>query len=389
MSDEEVEVSAWTHIGDGNWITVGGATYERLEMEIRHQDVGTWSMTLPDGHQSDAITPGRLVTTRFRDDLRTWVLDPRTATLSEEGETTVTLAGVDALSYLGHEIAWPNPTLPLADQLAEGNYTGPAETVIRTLVTQNLSGRYGLDFDAPASQGRGTTVTSKPRYVNLLEEVLTLAKAGGIGVRFGLATTSSDTRARLQLSFHVPRDRTTRVHLSADEGSLESWELIETAPTATRAIVGGFGEGAGQYLREVATPEGDAAAAEWGGHRVVFVDGPDTFDNTVLDQTGREAITAGLPTTSLTMAAQEPAGTRAFVAFTLGDQVTALPAPDLEIPDVVSAIRIIHEADSGVEVTPIFGSPDEGDPDAVTAEIIRNLRRELQALKINRKRGEV
>lgn len=382
---ESVEVSIWSRLG-AEWALVGGATYDRVEFEQRHQDVGVWSMSLPHGTQSETVKPGRLVTTKYRDELGTWTVAPLTLTQSDDEDLTRTIGGYDALWMLGWALAYPSPNAPLTQQATEGNYSGPAETVIRSLVTDNLTFQTGLTFDAPPSLGRGLGSTSKPRFDNLLQEVLRVAKRGGIGVRFGLVPTTSDTRARLTLGFYEPADRTARVQLSAADGSLASWEHTESPPSATKAIVGGAGTGAGQYLREVTSPASVADAAAWEGHRVVYVDGPETFDNAPLDEAGLNALSEGAATTTLTMEADEPVGTKAFRSFTVGDKVTAIPVPGLRIPDVVQAIRVVHE-DGDPEVSPIFGNPDVGDPDAQTAELIRNLRREVQSVKINRKRG--
>lgn len=387
MTNEAIEVSVWTDLGSGTWGTVGGATYERAELEPRHLDVGVWSMTLPQGTQSQAITPGRLVTTKFRDELLTWAVSPRTVNQNDDGRLSVTLGGFDATWLLGWATAWPSPAAAIGAQAAQGNYSGAAETVIRSVVTENLGTRYGLTFNAPTSLARGGTVRSKPRFDNLLTEVLRLAKRGGLGVRFGLVPTTSNTRAQLTLGFYVPVDRTIRVRLSAADGSLATWELTENAPTLTKAIVGGSGEGAGQYLRVVTTTDSVTQATTWGGHREGFVDGPETFDNTQLDDAGADAIAEGAATTSLAMEAQEPAGTRAFSSFKVGDQVTAIPYPGVSIPDVVQAIRVTHEEAGIPDVTPIFGDPDADDPDAMTSKLIRSLRRDVANLKVNRKRG--
>jgi Siphovirus ReqiPepy6 Gp37-like protein len=382
---DDVEVSVWAPTGS-EWGVVGGITYDRIEFEPRHLDVGVWSMSLPAGSQADALRPGRLVTTRFRDELMTWTISPRTRSVNEDGALEVTIGGFDALSMLGWTTAWPAPAAALTAQPAQGVYTGAAETVIRSLVVENLATRHGLRFVAPSSQSRGTTRTARPAFDNLLELVLRVAQRGGLGVRFGLATTGSSTRAELQLGFYVPQDRTVRVRLDAADGSLSTWELTETAPSATRAIVAGAGSGTSRYMRTVTTPDSNAAANTWGGHREAFIDGPDTFDNPPLDDVGEEALVQGAATTTLTMEAREPAGTKAFSAFTFGDTVTAVPIAGVSIPDVISAIRVTHEEGTPM-VTPMFGDPDVGDPDAQTAALIRALRRDVQAMKINRKRG--
>lgn len=400
-ADEPIEVSVWEPsqpgVAAGTWSLVGGASYTRLEVEPRHADVGVWSMTLPRTStlgapgfsQADAITAPRIVTTLFRGDLRSWVIDPRTVTAADDGHLSVTVGGFDALAVLGWVVAWPAPAAAITAQPAQAVYTGTAAQVIAALVTAEAR-RTGLALDVdppPAPAASDPQVPSRPRFDNALTEVLRVAKRGGIGVRVGLAPTVGATRARLRLSFYTPRDRTVRVRLAAAEGSLSSWELTESAPTATRAVVGGLGEGSGQYLRVVTTPDSVAQAVEWGGHREVFVEGPDTFDDTVLDEAGRDALAEGAATASLTMEAQEPAGTKAFQAFLPGDRVTAVPLPGVEIADVVTAVRVVHETRGVPAVTPIFGDPDPDDPDARAARLIRALRRDVAAMKTTRKRG--
>jgi hypothetical protein len=130
-----------------------------------------------------------------------------------------------------------------------------------------------------------------------------------------------------------------------------------------------------------------ADADLWGGHREVFVDGPETADTVALDDAGEDALLEGGASTSVTMEAQEPKGTKAFRAFQPGDRVTAFPYPTVEIPDVVEAIRVVHDTQGEPVVTPVFGNPDDDDADALTAQLIRALRREVANFKINKNRG--
>ncbi len=386
--DERVEVSVWSYLDEERgWATSGSVTYERVEFEQRHQDAGAWSMTLPEGLQSKTIKPGRLITTKLRDELLTWTVAPLATARNDDGDLTVTVGGFDALSMLGWSTAWPDPGKVLTEQPTQGNVRGTADQVIHELVTRNFRDRDGHALVADEPDLVGATVRSRPRFDNLLTEVLRVAVRGGIGVRLGLRPDGPRaTRARLALSFYVPQDRALRVQLAATDGSLATWELTEEPPTATRAIVGGSGEGAGQVLRVVTTPDSEAQAARWGGHREVFVDGPETFDVEPLVDAGEDALAEGAAKTTLSMEAQEPAGTKAFRAFRVGDIVTGIPYPGVRIPDVVQAIKVSHEGDS-LDVTPIFGDPDEGDPDTYTAALIRALRRDFAASKINRKRG--
>ena len=129
MVNDRIEVSVWRFTGSA-WHVVGELTYEHIEFETRFQDVGTWAMTLPFGVQSDTIKPGRLVTTKFRGTVLTWVVSPLRWALGDNGLLSVTVGGFDAVSMLGWPLAWPNPSLALTLQPREGSYSGPAETAV-------------------------------------------------------------------------------------------------------------------------------------------------------------------------------------------------------------------------------------------------------------------
>lgn len=389
---EMVEVSVWEADGD-EYQMVGGIAYDRLDFGPRHLDVGPWSMTVTEGPQSAKLTPARLVTTLYRGTLLTWVVNPVTDQSAEDTTgATRTVAGFDALSMLGWETAWPNPTLRIGNQdpqgrvpLAEPEGPGgkaPAETVIRTLIADNFRDRAGFPLVCPPSQGRGSDVVARPEFDNLQELVLRKAKAGGIGVRLGLVNTTSSTRAALTLSFYVPRDRTTRVHLTAADGSLESWSLTRNAPTCTQAIVVGAknADETAAYVKVVTTPESIADAANWGGHRSLLVEGPETFDDEPLIDAGEDALREGAAVTALDMAASEPVGTLAFRDFAVGDRVIAVPVAGVEIADVLTSITVTHD-DGPITVTPTFGDPDADLPGVQEAQIVRGLRREVQRMK--------
>lgn len=398
---EVVDVAVWRPIGGGVYQMVGAATYSSTEFEVRDRaEVGQLSLEIPAGQQSAAFQPGRLVTTSFRGDVQTWTPDPLETTYADDD--TVRVTALDAKSMIGWEVAAPTPTatIPatsgiLSGQGVQGNYSGPAAKVITDLVTQNLRRR--LTFDSPPAEQLtwGANVPATPRFVNLLEEVQRIANRANLTVRFGLRLSDTDTLARLALWFEQPRDLSAaRVELSPVDGSLESVTVVETPPSITHAIVGGKGEGAGQFLLLHTTPQSLADAAKWGA-RVGYIDGPETFDEQPLRDAAEDALIEGAARVTLTMEAAEPLSARAFEAFRPGDKFKVrLPGEDNTLVDASSAIRVADDGD-GALVTVMFGDPDApvGDQanaaDAAFAAAIQKLRREQQALAINRKRGEV
>lgn len=384
--EDEIVVSVWERGSGAEWIVVGEMTYEALMFAPRHLDMGVWSLTMPFGDQAAKLKPNRLVTTEFRGELLTWRIERLTTTSDEAGSRQVVASGFDAVSFLAQPTCWPSPAALITDQAEQGNYpTAAGETVIRSLIVDNFVTRQGraLAIAAPDA-ARGLPVSAQPRFDNLFELVQRKAREAKIGIRLGLVPTTSSTRAQLTLDFYVPQDRTLRVQLASEDGSLGSWSLVEAEPTATRALVGGAGVGAGQYFRDVRTTESQQDENVWGGSWEEYVEGPETFDDPPLDEAGREALTEKGSTRALTMAAREPEGTLAFRDFHVGDLALAIPVPTVEIPDVIQSIEVTHE-DGPVEVIPIFGDPDEEDADRLTAQTIRRLRREIAASKTRRR----
>lgn len=380
-------VSVWENLG-AEWAKVAEvATYTELAFAPRHLDAGTWSITCPYDQQALAFEKARLVTFDFRGYRMTGVVAQPNPSTDEQGATQLHLSGLDALSILSWALAWPDPTVgigaqPYHDPSDPAPYVDDAETVLLDLIDLNLVTRRGMTITIPASASRGTTIRARPNFENLLELVAKKAKRGGIGVNVGLVDTSG-TRAELTVSVYEPDDVSSRVRFAETiDGSLRSWSETEDAPTATRAIVGGAGAGASRLLRSVTTVESVAAATAWGGHREVFIDGPQSFDNDELDEAGTEAIDAS-ESTSLTVEAAESAGLLAFRDYNVGDIASATLLTGLDITDVITQIEV-KVGDDGVTVTPAFGDPDAGNPEVSLAQIVRGVKRDVKQLAARR-----
>jgi hypothetical protein len=387
-------ISIWEREGT-EWARVGDiAAYEDLVYVPTFRDVGSWSMTREFDDAADLLIKNRLITVDWRGSRSTWklrVLNPHTD--DDTGEPVFTASAVGAYDLFSHYLAWPNPLVePLNSSAAANNqpvwdpaglapYDGPAETVIRELVRQNIQVRRGVDITLPTSQGRGTRVQARPAYENLGELVTKLATDGGIGVDVGLVNTSgSGTRARLTLLIWAPEDKTKDVRLTPAAGSVTSWEQADTAPTATQAMVAGPGQsGANRFVRwPVTTAAAQTAAGEWGDDWEVFVDGPDSFDPAELIQAGRQALAEGAATRTLGITAAEDEGTLAFRDYNVGDRITQGVLPGVEVEDVVAAISVTVNLDAGVTVAPVVGNPEALDEGLDLANQIRLLRRAIR-----------
>lgn len=376
-------VSVWTK-GASQWEQVGQVgDYSALTFAPAHLDVGGWEMTLPYAESALLLTTDRLVTVDWRGARSTWVVSDFVPHADDEtGQPTLTVAGVGALSMLGWITAWPDPSLAIGSQPVvldtdPAPHNAPAETVITDLVAGNLRDRYGADITVPASQGRGANVKARPVMDNLLELVRTLAKDGGLTVDVGLVNTTS-TRADLTLQIGVPVDRSASVLLTSAAGTLDRWEQHDTEPTATKALVGGAGNGGVDRVFEVVTtPESEAAATAWGGHREIFVDGPDTFDPAELQQAGRDALTSGAATRTLALVSSEAEGMQAFTHYNVGDLATAEVLTGASVVDVITSIEV-SVTDDGLDVAPVFGNPSATDAQLDIAEQVGALRKALR-----------
>lgn len=391
MSVDLPTVAVWAKQPDGQFAKVAEhGAYLSAKVEPRHLDPGTWELTVPYDVQALAFTRDRLVTFDWRDRrLLTGAVTTFNPNTDESGRTVLALSGLSMLSMLGWALAWPDPTMLLASQpyydpAAPPPIRDAAETVVLGLIRTNMVDRRSQPITVPTGAGRGTTVPARPAFDNLLELVLRKARRGGIGVSIDLVDTTSSTRAALTATVYVPVDRSARIRFSQRiDGSIRTWSQTEQAPTATRAIVGGAGSGASRRLRSVTTTESDAAALAWSGHREVFVDGPQSFDDAELDAAGTEALDAGTPSVSLSVEAAEAAGQRAFTHYNVGDLAAATLATGLDVVDVISSISVSVD-DTGVTVTPTFGDPDAADPAVSTAQLLRALRRDVRALAARR-----
>lgn len=387
MSDESLPtVSVWAKVTGASYALVGNiAAFDSLDFEPRFLEAGTWEMSLPYDQAALSILTDRLYTIDWRGHRTTWALDTWNPSSDEKGNVTLTVGGPSAVSMLGWDLAWPDPLVGVnAQPDPPTKVTGPAETVVRTLINQNWVTRRGGALTVPASLGRGTTISARARFDNLLELAAKKAKAGGIGFDVNLVNTSS-TRATLTLQFFVPVDRSQRVRLSEQVGTLGSWSQTNSAPTVTKALVAGVGAGtgtsysAGRYT-VYSTPESDAAATAWGGHRVGYVAGPSSYDDSDLVQAGKEALEEGIGEVNASLSGTDSEGLQAFTHYNVGDKVTGQLETGLDVVDVITSIKV-SVGDSFPEITATFGDPAADDPLVSMAELTRANVRRLRQLE--------
>lgn len=375
-----MKVGVWEPTDGGVWRLVGQLdTWLEVHVEPRWNTPGPWSMLLPLDGQSLKVTPRHLVTFDTRGTRMTGRVTEAGSEAGEDGNPTLPLAGLDVMGILGGVQCWPVPSSPIGSQTAARyQANGAAEDVLTVAARANLARAHQVTV--PNSRGRGTPVTLNTRFKNLLELLQVKCEAADLGFTLGLVDEpGTSTRARLTLQFTQPVDRSARVRLSTKVGTLRSWKQNRQAPTATRAVVGGGGQGAARVFRQVVDT---AAEAEWGFAAEVFVDARDTSDPALLDARGWEALAEAAAQSSFELDAAEAAGMRYGTHFWLGDKVTVELLTDTTTVDRLRAVRIDVTRGEGMSVQLIPGNPDSRDnPLFKQAAINRGLHRRLKALE--------
>ena len=371
------EVSVWAKTTPG-WMKVGELrTWKTLTCEPRHLQPGAWSMSMPYDDQALKVLVDRAFTIDFRGQrIMTGLIDTFSPKSDENGQPSLDVTGIDAMTLLGDVLAWPVPGSPIGSQTVE-NYTasGPAETVLRGMASANLA-RRGDDIVFAANLARGGTVNLSVRFDNLLDVIASKCQIANLGVKVGLVNTTG-TRAQMTVEFYTPADRTQRVRLSHKVGTFRSWEQSTQLPSVTKAIVGGAGDSTARVFAVVT----DAASETmWRRSREVFVDARDTFDSTTLTERGTEAITEGAAQSSFSLEAAEAEGMRYVKHYSVGDKVTVELLTGLSTTDYLGAVRL-ECGDSGTKVTPIVGNPNGGTPEFTTGALITALRQRIRKLE--------
>lgn len=404
--DDLVSVTVWKPAGGGQWRMAGAIdTFTEAAFEPRHNRPGPWSLTMPFNTQASLIYENRLVVFDYRSGSQfVGLVEAMEPSRDDRGHFRLTVSGFDALNLLSDATCWPVPGNPITTQNRKRyRRTGPAETILGTLVTANLVTRKGYPVTVPPTQNRGRDITLSERFTNLLEVVSRKATNAGLGVRTRLVPTSgASTSGTLQFEFYTPRDRSLRVILSTEVGTVTSWRQTSTLPSATRAIVGGPGAGVDRVFRLV-TPDTftapDAARAEttWGRQREVFVDARNadstTDDGTAelvvpgqLDRELTEAATEALTnattsTLAFDLTTVETEGMRFGDHFDIGDTITEQLLPGTSSKRTLGAARITVNRADGLNIQLVPGNPDGTTPAFSQARLLRDVRRHVTALE--------
>ncbi len=339
-----------------------------LAIVPRHNNVGTLTLQLPRKSRlaTTLATPGAgIIVTDTNGVVTSGPVTGITRKRSIANPSgLVTFTGIDDNHVLADALAYPTPTT--ADVSAQANdydtRTGPAETIMRAYVNANIgpgapSARRNTRLTLAADEGRGIPLRYPARFDNLGELLNKLATLAGLGFRVVQIGTS------LEFQVYEVTDRTDRVRLSVDSGTLDSEEVRIAPPQVTRAIVAGQGQGADRLFVERTSTDALAAEATWGRRIEVFKDQRNASEVADLEQAGDEELANGAAVTTAIKATPVDATTMRYGRdWGLGDRVGVIVDGQPTASTVTAAIIKVNK--DGVRIGAAIGDVTGFDADA-------------------------
>ena len=310
------------------------------------------------------LTEGARVAVRFRGAERT-----RGPVQLREGagpDGTVTFTVEDDIRSVWLWGGWPNPGSAIGSQTSEyGRYTGPVETVTKTMIGQ-ANTRLGAGWSVASSLGRGGSCKVMTRFDPLGDKLAPLWARDGL---IPVITYTPSPRFDMRTSELVAGA------LTPESGVVGEYTFTRTAPTVTRVVIGGGGSGASRMFRVLINT---AAEAEWGFVAEAFVDAGNTTDPDEMDAAGQEALDEGAARTGLNATLIETdrfwfgeSDNPDALTYDLGDRVRLLIG-DVDTTQPVTGVSVTSSVQDGVVVEPQIGDLD--------LDVESRLARQIQAL---------
>jgi hypothetical protein len=349
---------------------------ESVSVTVGFNVVGSASVTFVSSHNraADILADGARLVIEYEGLDRPLISGPirRVSGEGPEGQSMITATIEDDLRVLWRVIGWPVPTatIDLQGTAAYRTYTGDAETIVKTMVTEQAVTRLGLPVTVAANQLRGAVVPGgvKVRMHPLADRLFPAVEQAGLGVR------CYQQGAGLVLDVYGPS--TYPKTLSEQAGTIRSWSYATAAPSVTRAVGGGQGEGTARVFQSAT----DAAReTRFGDVIEVFKDARDAETTEELDKAIDETLVEGKPTSGLSVELSETPYFR-YGTVQVGDRVT-IQVGGLTITDVLRTATLTWNRQDGLTIMPGVGQHDDS-PDARINKAVKALWRGLTNLKV-------
>lgn len=266
-----------------------------------------------------------------------------------------TLRVADDWTILSEILGLPNPTGTMSQQGDDGAYftsTGPAETVVKELVSLNAA-RQGVSVTVPTTTGLGSSVSVAVRMHPLTDRLFPAVDQAGVGVRV--------RQIGAERVLEVWEPATRPLTLTEESGVVADGDFQITGPAVTRVIVGAGGEGEARVFREFIDTD---LEARFGVARCVFQDARDVAATdpaleTLLAARAAETLAEGAPKVALRVVLAETEEFRFGKSYELGDRVTVRLGGGPDLSDLVREIQFDYSDGDGLKITPIVGDWSE------------------------------
>lgn len=268
---------------------------------------------------------------------------------------------------------WQGSPKPTDDDLSTqrtidqeyARYTGVTEAVARAALVANFA-RLGVPWDVAPSSGRGASGQRVEfRWHPLAEKLVPLLDAADLIAELSYEAGTVMVSFRSGVTLPKPITEYT--------GVMDGYRFNKTKPTATRAVVGGAGEGVErEFIRRV-----DAAReTAWGDIVETFRDSRMSDTSADLSSDALAALADGAPTVGIGMDMQESDRFKFGETFLVGDRIPVRldRLGDALFTERITQVEITETPDEGVVVTPRLGAVEDS-PDAELGAVVARLAR--------------
>lgn len=337
--------------------------FSKLEFTMNFNDAGGWVLDMPYSPNDRSIQSlltarsqgqgiGGIVVIRdgtviFSGPVKGFELSGNWSS-SNEGEQIV-FFGTDDNGIYAQRLSMPPPYKFQSTSVGWDVITDNAEDVLIWLVDNNVAlapdERNIFALSTLLSQNRGSTITLRSRYENLLDKMKEAATAGGVGF------TTLQNELFTELQVYIPSDKTNSVVFSKDKRNLASYRYRTEAPQANSVIIAGQNQATSRGFRYIR----DTQSQDFYGVLESFLDRRDTNVNSELDQAGQVELQDKDEATVLEIQPLDVPGSQFITNYNLGDKVT-IQLYDHQIQDIVRSVTITLTKENGEEITPTVGS---------------------------------
>jgi len=339
---------------------LSGADLVGAEFILRHNEVGTWRVNLHATSDMAELlrTPGYglIVTGPDGVIMSGPMLSAALVQTQDDAEGSWTIEGVDDSVILAERLAYPDPAEDdvTAQTEAYDVRNDAVETVLKEYVDENLvsgpTARRVADLTVATDLGRGSTVYGSARFDKMQEFFYGLAQSGGVGY------TIEQQGSSLVFDVYEPVDRSGLIRFDIDNGRLTSADYAYSAPSVTRAIVGGAGEQEERLFFEGTLTQSTDAETVWGRRIESFVDSRTTQEAAEFTQVATEAlIDEGKTRVSMTVTPTDNTTMLFGSEWGLGDTIT-VTVRNIVATAVVYTVALSIQSD-GVYLAAEVGTP--------------------------------